>query len=345
VGLSLDVAPGELVALVGPPGCGGDTALRLVAGLETLSGGRILISGADVSGRPPSDRSVAMVHGDQMLYPHMTVAENIAFSLKLRGRSRAERRALVRRTAALLELEAKLDARPHALSAQERQRAALGRAIARGADALLLRDPLAGLAPQLRAEAIMRIAALQAQLGPATIHVSGDLEESLALGHRVAVMRDGVLQQLDTARNLYEKPVNAFVAGFIGSPAMNFRTVKITPSGAMLDGSVALPMTAPTLGAARRENMPSLIVGYRPEAARVTSTSDPGTLVLVATLVEQLGAQARVHGRLEGDGPHELPWVLICESRQATRVGERVRFTLDARAAHLFDPDTGLRLN
>jgi len=200
--MSLDVAAGELVALVGPRGSAKEETLRMVAGLEDVTSGRILIAGTDVTGRPPSERSVAMVQGDQMLYPHMSVGENLGFSLKLRGRSRAELRTRVSETAKLLELETKLDAKPHSLSVPERHRAALGRAIARGADALLLNQPLAGLPRELRAQETARIAAVQAQLASATIHVSDDLDESLALGGRVAVMRDGVLHQLGTARSL-----------------------------------------------------------------------------------------------------------------------------------------------
>jgi multiple sugar transport system ATP-binding protein len=344
--LTLDVAAGELVALIGPAGSGKEAALRMAAGLEQVTAGRILINGEDVTERDPFDRELALVSGDETLYPQMSVAENLEFSLKVRGYSRAQRRARIAETASLLGFtQATLTAKPASLALADRRLAALGRAVAKGSDVLLLHEPTTGLSGAPRAAALARLAELQRSLGMTTILVTDDIDAALALGDRVAVMDAGRLVALDTARNLYEKPANTFVAGAIGWPAINLRTVRVSAYGAMLDADTFLPIPAHSLGAAQLENLASLIVGYRPEASRPSGAAAPWAIGLNVGLVEPLGAQARVHGRLDSDTDSDRPWVLTCESRLAPRIGERLHFTVDERAAHLFDPDTGLRLN
>src|ERR1700759_648185 len=218
--LNLDLQDGEFMVLVGPSGSGKSTALRMLAGLEEVSAGEIRINGDDVSHKPPKDRDIAMVFQNYALYPHMSVAENMGFALKLKGVPKEERNRKVREAAALLDLEHYLDRKPKALSGGQRQRVAMGRAIVREPSGFLMEEPLSNLDAKLRVETRANIAGLQARLGTTTIYVTHDQVEAMTMGHRVAVLRDGELQQVDTPRNLYDKPGNAFVAGFIGSPAL-----------------------------------------------------------------------------------------------------------------------------
>src|SRR6201995_3546591 len=225
--LNLDLQDGEFMVLVGPSGSGKSTALRMLAGLEEVSSGEVRIDGKDVSHKPPKDRDLAMVFQNYALYPHMSVAENMGFALKLKGVGKEERMRKVREAAALLDLVPYLDRKPKALSGGQRQRVAMGRAIGREPSVFLMDEPLSNLDAKLRVETRANIAGLQARLGTTTIYVTHDQVEAMTMGHRVAVLRDGELQQVDTPRNLYEKPCSAFVAGFIGSPAMNLRTAPI----------------------------------------------------------------------------------------------------------------------
>ena len=230
--LDLDVADGEFVVLVGPSGSGKSTALRMLAGLEDVDQGEIRIGGVDVSQKPPKDRDIAMVFQNYALYPHMSVAENMGFALKLKGVSKEERAAKVLAAAKLLDLEKYLDRKPKALSGGQRQRVAMGRAIVREPSVFLMDEPLSNLDAKLRVETRANIAALQARLGTTTIYVTHDQVEAMTMGDRVALLKDGILQQVDTPRNLYDSPGNAFVAGFIGSPAMNLVKVPFTDAGA-----------------------------------------------------------------------------------------------------------------
>src|ERR671937_1916659 len=229
--LSLDVADGEFMVLVGPSGSGKSTALRMLAGLEPVSSGEVRIGGADVSDRAPKDRDIAMVFQNYALYPHMSVAENMSFALKLRGVSKKEQLVKVREAAAMLDLEPYLDRRPGALSGGQRQRVAMGRAVVREPSVFLMDEPLSNLDAKLRVETRANIAALQARLGTTTIYVTHDQAEAMTLGHRVAVLKDGLLQQCDTPRALYERPANIFVGGFIGSPSMNLHRVEAAGDG------------------------------------------------------------------------------------------------------------------
>src|SRR6478736_5211984 len=284
--LDLDIADGEFMVLVGPSGSGKSTALRMMAGLEDVDEGEIRIGGQDVSQKPPKDRDIAMVFQNYALYPHMTVAENMGFALKLQRVSKDERNAKVRRAAELLDLEAYLDRKPKALSGGQRQRVAMGRAIVREPSVFLMDEPLSNLDAKLRVETRANIAALQARLGTTTVYVTHDQVEAMTMGHRVAVLKDGVLQQVDTPRNLYASPVNEFVAGFIGSPAMNLREARVVSGGALL-GDVTIPLSEETLDAAHRAGLETVTLGLRPEA--FTSSLD-GPLRLQVTLVEELGA-------------------------------------------------------
>ena len=231
--LNLDIPDGEFCVLVGPSGSGKSTALRMLAGLEDVDLGAIYIGDRDVSNLPPKERDIAMVFQNYALYPHMSVAENMGFALKLKGVNKAERDAKVREAARLLDLEPYLDRKPKALSGGQRQRVAMGRAIVREPSVFLMDEPLSNLDAKLRVETRANIAALQARLGTTTLYVTHDQVEAMTMGHRVAILKEGgFLQQVDTPRNLYDKPINAFVAGFIGSPAMNLRPATLVPGGA-----------------------------------------------------------------------------------------------------------------
>jgi len=342
--LNLEVHDGEFMVLVGPSGSGKSTALRMLAGLEHMTDGEIRIGGDNVSDRAPKDRNIAMVFQNYALYPHMSVADNMGFALKLSRVPKAERDVKIREAAALLDLEPYLSRKPKALSGGQRQRVAMGRAIVREPSVFLMDEPLSNLDAKLRVETRANIAGLQARLGTTTIYVTHDQVEAMTMGHRVAVLKDGRLQQVDTPRNLYERPGNVFVAGFIGSPAMNLRTAGLADARATLAGS-ALQLPESALAAAGRENLDELVVGLRPEASRLASDAQNSTLPLTVTLVEELGADAYVYGQLEDDDATEKPWVLRCDSRSVPAIGERVRITVDTAAVHLFNPVTGMRLD
>ena len=270
--LNLDVADGEFVVLVGPSGSGKSTALRMLAGLEDVDQGEIRIGGVDVSQKPPKDRDIAMVFQNYALYPHMSVAENMGFALKLKGVSKEERAKKVQAAAKLLDLERYLDRKPKALSGGQRQRVAMGRAIVREPSVFLMDEPLSNLDAKLRVETRANIAALQARLGTTTIYVTHDQVEAMTMGDRVALLKDGILQQVDTPRNLYDHPGNAFVAGFIGSPAMNLVKVPFDDSGAQL-GELTIPIK-PDAAAAARAAGPE---GDHPRASARSPSTSPRT--------------------------------------------------------------------
>src|SRR5215470_16844888 len=263
--LNLDIEDGEFMVLVGPSGSGKSTALRMLAGLEDVDEGEVHIDGKDVSTKPPKDRDIAMVFQNYALYPHMSVAENMGFALKLKGVPKAERAAKVREAAKMLDLEQYLDRKPKALSGGQRQRVAMGRAIVREPSVFLMDEPLSNLDAKLRVETRANISALQSRLGTTTVYVTHDQVEAMTMGHRVALLKDGILQQVDTPRNLYDRPGNAFVAGFIGSPAMNLRTVDLVPGGARL-GDLVVPLQPTVLEAAQKANLSKITLGIRPES-------------------------------------------------------------------------------
>ena len=339
--LSLDVADGEFMVLVGPSGSGKSTALRMLAGLEPIRSGEVRIGGQDVSDRAPKDRDIAMVFQNYALCPHMSVAENMSFALKLRGVSKKEQRVKVREAAAMLDLEPYLDRRPRALSGGQRQRVAMGRAVVREPSAFLMDEPLSNLDAKLRVETRANIAALQARLGTTTIYVTHDQVEAMTMGHRVAVLKDGLLQQVDTPRNLYDRPINAFVAGFIGSPAMNLRPAHLVAGGARL-GDVVLPLAEQTLAAAQRAGLESVMLGLRPESFE--TTLDGGPLGLRVILVEELGADTYVYGHLAGDEPEAKPFVIRHSGRVPPAIGDVLGLAVRPGAEHIFHPDTGSRI-
>ncbi|RNL77637.1 ABC transporter ATP-binding protein [Nocardioides marmorisolisilvae] len=340
--LNLDIKDGEFMVLVGPSGSGKSTALRMLAGLEGVTDGEIRINGADVSQMPPKDRDIAMVFQNYALYPHMSVAENMGFALKLKGLPKAEREAKVAHAAELLDLTPYLARKPKALSGGQRQRVAMGRAIVREPSVFLMDEPLSNLDAKLRVETRANIAALQARLGITTVYVTHDQVEAMTMGHRVAVLKDGVLQQVDTPRNLYDRPRNAFVAGFIGSPAMNLRTVRLDGNGAHL-GSVIAPLSERILHAARSAGIDSVTLGIRPESFHVAG-DQTGGLKLEVRLVEELGADAYVYGTLAGDAPGEKPLIVRFDGRVPPRIGEIVGVDMRTGEDHAFHPETGERL-
>ncbi|TVT36598.1 sn-glycerol-3-phosphate ABC transporter ATP-binding protein UgpC [Amycolatopsis rhizosphaerae] len=340
--LDLEIADGEFLVLVGPSGSGKSTALRMLAGLEDVDEGAIHIDGRDVTNTPPKDRDIAMVFQSYALYPHMTVAENMGFALKLKRLPKAEIAQRVREAAALLDLTPYLDRKPKALSGGQRQRVAMGRAIVREPAVFLMDEPLSNLDAKLRVETRANIAALQKRLGTTTIYVTHDQVEAMTMGHRVAVLKDGKLQQCDTPRNLYERPQNAFVAGFMGSPAMNLKTVALTAGGARLDG-LTVPLPRATLAAAEAAGVDRIQLGVRPESLRPAREGEQAAKLTVE-LVEELGADAYIHGSIRiGDTPERF--VVRAEGRRAPQIGETVEVTIaDAGDVHAFHPESGERL-
>ncbi|MEZ7857532.1 MAG: ATP-binding cassette domain-containing protein, partial [Aquiluna sp.] len=258
--LNLEVKDGELLVLVGPSGCGKSTSLRMLAGLEEVNEGGIYIGDREVTDVPPKDRDIAMVFQNYALYPHMTVAENMGFALKIAGVNKDERAERVLQAAKLLDLEPYLNRKPKALSGGQRQRVAMGRAIVRQPQVFLMDEPLSNLDAKLRVQTRTQIASLQRRLGVTTVYVTHDQVEAMTMGDRVAVLKDGLLQQVDTPRNLYDRPQNVFVAGFIGSPAMNLVQLPIIDGGVQF-GDAVLPIAREILAKATGSRV---TVGVRP---------------------------------------------------------------------------------
>src|SRR5438034_3320430 len=279
--LDLEIGDGEFLVRVGPSGCGKSTSLRMLAGLEDVDQGAIYIDDRDVTNLPPKERDIAMVFQNYALYPHMTVYENMAFALKLRKTPKHEIDAAVKSAAKLLQLEEYLNRKPKALSGGQRQRVAMGRAIVRKPQVFLMDEPLSNLDAKLRVQTRSQIATLQAQLGITTVYVTHDQVEAMTMGHRVAVLLDGILQQVDTPRALYDRPANVFVAGFIGSPAMNIKDVPVVDGGAAF-GSMLLPLTGEQVAAAGRDGGNGQVtVGFRPEDTDLVNETEGGMPVLV----------------------------------------------------------------
>jgi multiple sugar transport system ATP-binding protein len=340
--LNLEIEDGEFMVLVGPSGSGKSTALRMLAGLEDVSSGAITIDGVDVSNAPPKDRDIAMVFQNYALYPHMSVAENMGFALKLKGVPKQERERKVAEVAEILGLEQFLNRKPKALSGGQRQRVAMGRAIVREPKVFLMDEPLSNLDAKLRVETRANVAALQARLGTTTVYVTHDQVEAMTMGHRVAVLRDGKLQQCDTPRALYDRPDNAFVAGFIGSPAMNLRKTKVVEGGAQF-GDLVVPLRPDVMAAVKEAGVSEVTLGLRPEA--FGSPDGGNTVTLTVDLVEELGADSYVHGRLEGDDPlADAHLVVRFEERNTPRIGDVIKMSVRSEEEHVFHPETGLRL-
>lgn len=337
--LNLEIADGEFLVLVGPSGCGKTTSLRMLAGLEEVTSGRVLIGGNDVTRTAPADRDIAMVFQNYALYPHMTVAGNMGYALKIRKVAKDERDRRVREAARLLDLEDFLDRKPKALSGGQRQRVAMGRAIVRDPHAFLMDEPLSNLDAKLRVQTRGQISALTRRLGVTTLYVTHDQTEALTMGDRVAVMERGVLQQVGTPRELYAAPCNLVVAGFIGSPAMNFLSAPVTESGVRF-GDAVLPVQRETLAAAAGKD---ILVGIRPEDLRRCGAGEPGLRVTVE-MVEELGADTFVYGHSDSGG-EQHPVVARFGGDSDTTVGETIMLTAPAGKLHLFDKENGQRLN
>jgi multiple sugar transport system ATP-binding protein len=328
--LSLDIADGELLVLVGPSGSGKSTALRMLAGLEPLNAGTIYIGDRDVSNVRPRDRDIAMVFQNYALYPQLSVAENMGFALKQQGVPKEERRTRVRETARILDLEPYLDRKPKHLSGGQRQRVAMGRAIVRQPAVYLMDEPLSNLDAKLRVQTRTEVVELQARLGVTTVYVTHDQVEAMTMGHRVAVLRDGVLQQCDTPQSLYHEPINLFVAGFIGSPAMNL--VDVGDQRPLTLGAATLAL-APPGEAALAAASGAITVGFRPEALQVGD----GPLRAQIRSVEDLGPEVFVHVYLEhrGETKHLVSKIFPPFDGQA---GDTVGLQITG-ATHLFAAD------
>ena len=317
-GATFDVADGELLVLVGPSGCGKSTLLRMIAGLEEISAGTLSIGERVVNDVAPKDRDIAMVFQNYALYPHMSVAENLAFGLKLRGLGKAEVGQRIDAAARMLGLENMLHKLPRELSGGQRQRVALGRALVREPKVFLLDEPLSNLDTQLRHGVRAEIARLHRRLGATMIYVTHDQVEAMTLGQRIVVLNQGVIQQIDTPMALYEKPANLFVAGFLGSPAMNFlrgeTAQRFSPHG-------------------ERE----VVLGVRPEHMRIVAGE--GTLQAQVELVEPVGSEAFVHLRSD-----EQALVVRMAPEGVPAVGDTVALHIDNTRLHFFDAQTGARL-
>jgi sn-glycerol 3-phosphate transport system ATP-binding protein len=336
-GIDAAVADGEFLVMLGPSGCGKSTLLRMVAGLEAITAGEIAIGGRVVNALEPKDRDIAMVFQNYALYPHMSVFDNMAYGLKIRGLPKAEIEAAVRRAAEILELVPFLDRKPRQLSGGQRQRVAMGRAIVRQPSVFLFDEPLSNLDAKLRTQMRVEIKKLQAQLGITSLYVTHDQVEAMTLADRIMVMNAGVAEQLGSPLEVYERPASVFVAGFIGSPAMNFVQATVADDGAsarIADG-ISLPLAAPA-GAAQAGR--PILLGVRPEHL---AHDGAAPIRLKVELVEALGADTVVHGRL----PDGAPLLVRQPGISRIRPGEELPVRPEPGALHLFDRGTGRRLD
>ncbi|WP_340648853.1 sn-glycerol-3-phosphate ABC transporter ATP-binding protein UgpC [Pseudoxanthomonas winnipegensis] len=336
-GASFEVADGELMVLVGPSGCGKSTLLRMIAGLEEISGGTLKIGPRVVNDVAPKDRDIAMVFQSYALYPHMTVAQNLAFGLKLRKHDKATIAARIQAAAETLGLTSMLDKLPKAMSGGQRQRVALGRALVREPAVFLLDEPLSNLDAKLRNSVRSEIARLHRQLGTTMIYVTHDQVEAMTLGQRIVVLKDGQIQQIDTPMALYDRPANLFVAGFLGSPAMNVLRGTAQAEGLRLDDGALVPWH----GAAPAPATPgrALIVGVRPEDLHLVQAGAPGSFAATVENIEPVGNEIFVH-LLAG----KLALVARVAPRALPAPGEPIGLQLDPARLHCFDPADERRL-
>ena len=339
--LDLEIADGEFMVLVGPSGCGKSTSLRMLAGLEEINDGKIFIGDRDVTHVPPKDRDIAMVFQNYALYPHMTVADNMAFALKMAKVPSEERGKRVADAAKILGLTEFLERKPKALSGGQRQRVAMGRAIVRNPQVFCMDEPLSNLDAKMRVQTRTDIAKLQSDLGVTTVYVTHDQVEAMTMGDRVAVMNLGELMQVDTPLALYDKPVNLFVAGFIGSPQMNLVKAHSKDGKAQI-GNYLVPVDP---GASKQlgEGHSNITVGVRPEAWRLVSESEGG-LPIQVTVVEELGADGFVYGNCDVEGTPANVIVRV-SARDSVSKGDTIYVTTDPASVHVFDTDTGERLS
>ncbi|HTW12046.1 MAG TPA: sn-glycerol-3-phosphate ABC transporter ATP-binding protein UgpC [Solirubrobacteraceae bacterium] len=334
--LDLHIEDGEFLVLVGPSGCGKSTSLRMLAGLEEVTEGKIMIGDRDVTDLAPKDRDVAMVFQNYALYPHMTVADNMAFALKIAGVDKAERDKRVLEAAKMLGIEEFLGRKPKALSGGQRQRVAMGRAIVRSPQVFLMDEPLSNLDAKLRVQTRSQISALVRRLGVTTVYVTHDQTEALTMGDRIAVLKDGVLQQIGAPRELYNSPENLFVAGFIGSPAMNLLPGRVVEGGVQFANTV-IPVERGALDGVDG----AITIGVRPEDILVGPVSSDTTAVTV-DLVEDLGADGYMHGHYEEGGADLVARV---SSDEYPDLGDQVGVGVKAGHVHVFDTGTGARIS
>jgi multiple sugar transport system ATP-binding protein len=344
--LCLEVHDGEFLVLVGPSGCGKTTSLRMLAGLEDVDEGAIRIDGTNVVNVVPRNRDIAMVFQNYALYPHMTVSENMSFALRIARVKKVEIASRVREASKILDLDDYLDRRPAQLSGGQRQRVAMGRAIVRQPRVFLMDEPLSNLDAKLRVSTRSQIAALQRRLGVTTVYVTHDQVEAMTMGDRVAVMKDGVLQQCDTPRALYDAPVNAFVAGFIGSPAMNLLD-GVVQEGGVAVGVTVLPVPSDRLARAGKPGQ-AVTVGLRPESLEVVSGPQPGAIPTIVSVVEELGAEAFIYGQREDKAGESATVTSDLVARVGPTgtpsIGDLVHLRPKQQAILFFDAETGARI-
>jgi multiple sugar transport system ATP-binding protein len=330
-GVNIDIADGEFVVLVGPSGCGKSTLLRMIAGLENISGGEILIGDRVVNNVPPKERDIAMVFQNYALYPHMTVADNMAFSMSLRNAPKAEIKERVDRAAKILGLEKLLERYPKQLSGGQRQRVAMGRAIVRDPQVFLFDEPLSNLDAKLRVQMRTEIKELHQRLRTTTVYVTHDQIEAMTMADKIVVMHDGIVEQMGAPLELYDRPANLFVAGFIGSPAMNFIKGRMSSSGFAAEGGFALPVgSAP----AASEGRP-VTYGLRPEHIRI----DPNGVPAEVIVLEPTGSETQVVLKAGGQDI-----IAVFRDRLSAKPGEMIPIAPTLANAHLFDGETGQRL-
>jgi multiple sugar transport system ATP-binding protein len=361
--LSVSIADGEFMVLVGPSGCGKTTALRMVAGLEDITSGILRIGGKEANDETPKERDIAMVFQNYALYPHMTVAQNIGFALKLRKLPKDQLDAKVKQAAEILGLTDWLDRKPGQLSGGQRQRVAMGRAIVREPSVFLMDEPLSNLDAKLRVQMRAEVARIQRRIGVATIYVTHDQVEAMTMGDRVTVLRAGELQQVDTPQNLYDNPDNIFVAAFIGSPAQNLYDAILSEGARSLKlGSQDIPLPdavrvkRPALAAYANKDV---VIGMRPEHLPAAKPGDTGsTLVGDVDLIEALGSELVVHftidahrviaeGAVEKDEAESIgsgEGVARVDAKNPVKVGDRMTFAIDIEDMQFFDPKTGLAI-
>lgn len=351
--LSMEIQDGEFLVLVGPSGCGKSTTLRMLAGLEEVNEGHIYIGDVDVTNVQAKDRDIAMVFQNYALYPHMTVEENMGFALKIAGVPKDEIHERVVKAAEILDLVDYLDRKPKALSGGQRQRVAMGRAIVRQPKVFLMDEPLSNLDAKLRVQTRTQIAALQRKLGVTTMYVTHDQTEALTMGDRIAVIKLGVLQQIGAPSDLYERPANVFVAGFIGSPSMNISTHAVV-NGAAKVGDDAIQLPAGVVSSLTDKDKNQIIIGFRPEDASLALEGTPNSFSLVVKNVEDLGSDGYIYGDILNDAEADNSTMMSDQNKMTTvrvnprvlpKIGDTVRVTIDPEKMHLFSPATELRLN
>ncbi|QCB94587.1 ABC transporter ATP-binding protein [Cellulomonas shaoxiangyii] len=350
--LNLHIEDGEFLVLVGPSGCGKSTSLRMLAGLEDVNAGRILIGDRDVTDVQPKDRDIAMVFQNYALYPHMSVADNMGFALKIAGTPKAEIRTRVEEAAKILDLTQYLDRKPKALSGGQRQRVAMGRAIVRQPQVFLMDEPLSNLDAKLRVQTRTQIASLQRRLGVTTVYVTHDQTEALTMGDRIAVLKDGILQQVGTPRDMYDTPANVFVAGFIGSPAMNIGTFPVL-DGAASVGQSRLLLPRDVIGRLADDDKGHITVGFRPEALDVVPSGTPDSFPVEVNIVEELGSDAYVYGSLTNEfgqasqvhsGAGDAQIIVRVDPRQVPAKGDAINVRIRPNEQHLFHAGSGERM-